>query len=280
MRWIATQFVAPDAAASAMVRITTGQPSRQLRLAAPISAATAITGLSLLLAPAVASHNVFQLLLLPVLGAAIALGLRAALLTVALGGIAMTLALLPFGTPWAEDPLHLPTLGLFIAEGTMMAFIGAVVRAAIRTALSSTPSAAIVAPPDRPVATETEPLRRVGPLLVEHLTPRETEVLQLAAAGRSIDELADELCVSTNTVKTHLAHCYGKLGAHNRAEAVALAVHCGSLQPADLDAALAGNHSRSESASHAPGSISPLRVTTTAMCASNAAPLATYERRA
>jgi DNA-binding CsgD family transcriptional regulator len=243
MRFEATQFVAPGTAASAMVRITTAEPSRRLRLAVPISAVTAITGLSLLLAPAVASHNFFPLLLLPVLGAALALGLRAALLTVAFGGIAMTLALLPFGMPWAEDPMHLPALGLFVAEGAMMAFIGAVVRAAIRTARSSAPSATSVAPPHRPVAPESP--HPVGPLLVEHLTARETEVLQLAAAGRSIDELAGELCVSTNTVKTHLAHCYGKLGAHNRAEAVALAVHCGSLQPADLDAALAGNPSAS-----------------------------------
>ena len=242
MRWMATRYVAPGTAASAMVRITTGQPSRRLRWAVPISAATAVTGLSLLLAPTVAERNLFQLLLLPVLAAALGLGLRTALLTVLVSGVVAFLALPPFGMPRVDDPLHLAGLGLFLAEGAMMAFIGAVVRAAIGTALSSDPTAGD-ARPHPPVAQEPPPL--VGPLLVEHLTPRETEVLQLAAAGRSIDELAAELSVSTNTVKTHLAHCYSKLGAHNRAEAVALAVHCGSLQPADLDAALAGNPSAS-----------------------------------
>jgi DNA-binding CsgD family transcriptional regulator len=242
MRWVTTQFVAPETAASAMVRITTGQPSRRLQSAVPISAATAIAGLSLLVAPALASHYLFQLLLLPVLAAALGLGLRTALLTVAVGTVVVTFALPPFGMPWVEDPLHLPALLVFAAEGTMMALIGAVVRAAIRTALSSAPSAASNSPMHAPLP---EPPRPVGPLVVEHLTPRESEVLQLAAAGRSIDELAAELCVSPNTVKTHLAHCYSKLGAHNRAEAVALAVHCGSLRPADLDAALAGHPSAS-----------------------------------
>ena len=57
----------------------------------------------------------------------------------------------------------------------------------------------------------------------------------MAASGRNVEELAAELFVSPNTVKTHLAHCYGKLGAHNRAEAVALGMHSGVLRAIDLE---------------------------------------------
>ena len=238
MRWLGAELIAPETASGAVVRLTTAQPSWRLRVAVPISAVTAITGVSLLLAPAMVAHTLFQLLLLPVLGAALGLGLRAALLAVAVGATAVTLALPPVGLPWVADPTHAPELALFLAEGAMIAFIGAIVRATIALAGAAAP-----APADarrrQPFATDS--FAPVGPLLVERLTARETEVLQLAASGRSVDELADDLCVSANTVKTHLAHCYDKLGAHNRAEAVALAVHCGSLQPADLGAALEGH---------------------------------------
>jgi PAS domain S-box-containing protein len=53
------------------------------------------------------------------------------------------------------------------------------------------------------------------------LTPREREVLQLAADGRSPPEIARILAVSPGTVKTHFQHIYKKLGAHDRASAVA-----------------------------------------------------------
>ena len=54
------------------------------------------------------------------------------------------------------------------------------------------------------------------------LTPREREVLQLAADGRTPPEIARLLAVSPGTVKTHFQHIYKKLGAHDRASAVAL----------------------------------------------------------
>jgi LuxR family maltose regulon positive regulatory protein len=60
-----------------------------------------------------------------------------------------------------------------------------------------------------------------------------------------VSELAEELCVSPNTVKTHLAHSYDKLGAHCRAEAVARALHDGWLQPADLEEAIAASQEAS-----------------------------------
>jgi LuxR family transcriptional regulator, maltose regulon positive regulatory protein len=56
--------------------------------------------------------------------------------------------------------------------------------------------------------------------LLEPLSGREIEVLRLAAAGRSNRQIAKTLVVSLGTVKTHLHHIYGKLGAANRAQAV------------------------------------------------------------
>ncbi len=52
------------------------------------------------------------------------------------------------------------------------------------------------------------------------VTDREYEVLELLAGGHSNKEIADSLFVSTNTVKTHLAHLYGKLEVSRRTQAV------------------------------------------------------------
>lgn len=52
------------------------------------------------------------------------------------------------------------------------------------------------------------------------LTDREHEILACAAAGRSNKEIADQLCVSLDTVKTHLHHIYQKLRVSGRVEAV------------------------------------------------------------
>ncbi len=54
----------------------------------------------------------------------------------------------------------------------------------------------------------------------EPLSAREREVLQRAAQFLSTEEIADELCVSVNTVKTHLKSIYRKLSAGRRGEAV------------------------------------------------------------
>jgi DNA-binding CsgD family transcriptional regulator len=61
------------------------------------------------------------------------------------------------------------------------------------------------------------------------LTRREREVLQTAAAGGSIQEIADGLVVSPATVKTHLEHAYAKLGVRGRAAAVATALRRGLI---------------------------------------------------
>ncbi len=59
------------------------------------------------------------------------------------------------------------------------------------------------------------------------LTPRETEVLRLLAAGRTQPEIAAELVISTSTVSRHVVSLYAKIGAHRRAEAVTWAIRHG-----------------------------------------------------
>jgi LuxR family transcriptional regulator, maltose regulon positive regulatory protein len=62
-------------------------------------------------------------------------------------------------------------------------------------------------------------------LIIEPLTEREREVLRLAAAMLTTAEIASELYISTNTVKTHLRSIFRKLAASHRGEAVRRARH-------------------------------------------------------
>lgn len=52
------------------------------------------------------------------------------------------------------------------------------------------------------------------------ITPRELEILELIAAGLSNREIAEQLFVSENTVKTHSSRLFDKLGARRRTQAV------------------------------------------------------------
>jgi DNA-binding NarL/FixJ family response regulator len=61
------------------------------------------------------------------------------------------------------------------------------------------------------------------------ISPRELTVLQRLAAGRSNKEIAAELNVSPNTVKTHAARLYEKLDARRRTDAIAKARELGIL---------------------------------------------------
>ncbi len=62
------------------------------------------------------------------------------------------------------------------------------------------------------------------------LTPREEEILQLIADGRSTTEAARELFISAKTVKNHLASIYAKLDARDRTQAVLSAVRSGIVK--------------------------------------------------
>ena len=57
--------------------------------------------------------------------------------------------------------------------------------------------------------------------LIEPLSEREIEVLELVAEGLTNQEVASRLFLSQHTIKVHTRNIYGKLGVHNRTAAVA-----------------------------------------------------------
>jgi LuxR family maltose regulon positive regulatory protein len=66
--------------------------------------------------------------------------------------------------------------------------------------------------------------------LIEPLSAREIEVLQLIAAGRSNKDVAQRLCISVRTVKYHTTSIYSKLGVNGRAQAIVKAGEAGLLE--------------------------------------------------
>jgi DNA-binding NarL/FixJ family response regulator len=72
----------------------------------------------------------------------------------------------------------------------------------------------VPAAPDAPFAVNEERLRELA------ITPRELEILGLLARGLTAKEMAAALFVSENTVKTHTARLFDKLGVNRRIKAV------------------------------------------------------------
>jgi LuxR family transcriptional regulator, maltose regulon positive regulatory protein len=66
---------------------------------------------------------------------------------------------------------------------------------------------------------EGKPPQRPQPL-VDPLSERELEVLQLIAAGASNEEITQQLVIAISTVKRHVSNIFGKLAVSNRTQAV------------------------------------------------------------
>jgi LuxR family transcriptional regulator, maltose regulon positive regulatory protein len=77
---------------------------------------------------------------------------------------------------------------------------------------------------------EIVPPRTPEPLL-ESLSDSEVRVLRYLPTNLTTPEIARELSVSTNTVKTHIRHLYAKFGTHHRSETVESARALGLLAP-------------------------------------------------
>ena len=109
-----------------------------------------------------------------------------------------------------------------LLEGIRAAYLGAVI---YRSNTSAGALAQAIQPRDsRP------PLTDSAQILLEPLTQREHEVLQHMALGRRNAEIADLLCVSEGTVKTHVHSILQKFGVDDRTQAVVIALRRGIVQ--------------------------------------------------
>jgi DNA-binding NarL/FixJ family response regulator len=71
---------------------------------------------------------------------------------------------------------------------------------------------------------------------LDRLTPRELEILSLMAAGRTPEEIATDLGMSPNTLRTHTQNVLTKLRVHSKMEALVLAIRHGKVATIDLQA--------------------------------------------
>ena len=92
----------------------------------------------------------------------------------------------------------------------------ALVRQIISALGGRTPAAPAAGPPEH----LREPLGQVPEHLPEPLSQAEARVLRFLQTSLSAPEIARELYVSVNTIRTHMRHLYDKLGAHRRLEAI------------------------------------------------------------
>jgi LuxR family maltose regulon positive regulatory protein len=137
----------------------------------------------------------------------------------ALAGLARALAL-------GEPEGYVRT---FIDEGPQM---GQLLRRAVLQGIAVDYAGKLLAALEEEATKGAIPLsvsEEVGPPMVEPLSPRETEVLRLLTTHLSHAEMAEELVVSVNTVRSHVKSIYGKLDVHSRMEAVECARELGLL---------------------------------------------------
>lgn len=195
-----------------------------------VAALGVVAGITIreLLLPGVGETSPFLTSILPVLFASLVGGFGPGVFAVALSGLlAALLYLPPIGHPAVTNPDDLFRLGGFIVEGLAAASIGSIAR---RSLLGQEPLASA----SERVHVLLHLQRAAGgqasaAQLVEPLSERELEVMRLVALGLRNDEIAATLYVSGNTVKTHLAHVYAKLGVRGRTEAVARCAALGLL---------------------------------------------------
>ena len=81
------------------------------------------------------------------------------------------------------------------------------------------------------LAGRAAPQRGPAAPLRDELSDAELRVVRYLPSNLTASEIASELVVSTNTVRTHMRHIYAKLDAHTRSEAVARARELGLVAP-------------------------------------------------
>lgn len=122
---------------------------------------------------------------------------------------------------WVQKALRAGVIG-YLVKTVLMEELAAAIRAAAKGRPTLSPEVAWIL------------MRQSGysPETGEPLTERQQEVLALVAAGKNNNEIADRLIVSPSTVRHHVSEILARLGAANRAEAAALAVRRGLIEPA------------------------------------------------
>jgi DNA-binding CsgD family transcriptional regulator len=98
--------------------------------------------------------------------------------------------------------------------GGLIALIFAVAGIQLGLTLSRRKEVIVPVPADRPFARNDAKVTELG------ITPRELEILQHIASGKSTREIAEALFVSENTVKTHASRLFDKLNVNRRTQAV------------------------------------------------------------
>jgi DNA-binding NarL/FixJ family response regulator len=131
------------------------------------------------------------------------------------------------GFLWISDDLQavkalrtlpLPAWGLLSSEASSEELIAA---------LHAIYQGLIVAPLTRLDSLWIEELNNKAGELIEQLTPREAEILELLAQGLANKQIALYLQISEHTVKFHISSIFAKLGATNRMEAVRMGLQLG-----------------------------------------------------
>ena len=99
----------------------------------------------------------------------------------------------------------------------------------IRLGLTLTKTREVTVIKEVAVAAPIEFVRNEQQVAALAITPRELDILDQIAAGKSTREIAQDLFVSENTVKTHASRLYDKLGVNRRTQAVQHARRLGLL---------------------------------------------------
>lgn len=117
--------------------LATSHPSWRATSALPIAAIGFVAVVASFVAPMIGSRTVFEILLFPVLLAALLCGVRAGLAGLAVAALLTTLARPVLGPMWIADPSHLPEVAVFIADGIGFTLIGGLARSATRALVSA-----------------------------------------------------------------------------------------------------------------------------------------------
>ena len=124
------------------------------------------------------------------------------------------------------------TVVLFVLKDRSLAVLGGWDEEQAAASASGCDAAAASAEPAPVLIVEDRVQRSCAVLAARaQLTPRETDVLGCLAQGRSTQYMAEHLCISENTVKSHVRNVYQKLGVHSKQDIIDI-INADEVEPA------------------------------------------------